>query len=159
MRRKTALERPKGSTEAHLILVKIYWFMFLHKTFDVSLNFLLAIWVDWWVQTDAFVDFRTKRVRSWRKCWLAATENVIYNQYVLFLCFEHKLVLPHIYAVAYGIGRDLHMFAGVVELCSFFVWISPQQQSEQLSFLWCIQRWIIYRGIKAFVLESSTVRQ
>lgn len=46
MRRKTALERPKGSTEAHLILVKIYRFMFLHKTFDVSLNFLLAIWVD-----------------------------------------------------------------------------------------------------------------
>lgn len=45
---------------------------------------------------------------------------MISDQYtVLFLCFEHKLVLPHVYAVAYGIGRDLHTFAGVVELCSF----------------------------------------
>lgn len=46
---------------------------------------------------------------------------MIYDQYdMLFLCFEHELALPHIYAVAYGIGRDLHTFAGVVELCSFF---------------------------------------
>lgn len=35
-----------------------------------------------------------------------------------------------------------------------FLWISPQPQSVQPSFLWCIQRWIIYGRIKAFVVES-----
>lgn len=46
---------------------------------------------------------------------------MIYNQYTMsFLCFESNLVLAYIYAVTYGIGRDLHAFAGVVELCFIF---------------------------------------
>lgn len=65
------------------------------------------------------------------------------------------LVLTYMSCIWYRV-RILHTFLGMVELCFIFVWISPQQQSEQLSFLWCIQRWIIYRGIKAFVLESET---
>lgn len=56
---------------------------------------------------------------------------MIYDQYdMLFLCFEHELALPHIYAVAYGIGRDLHTFAGVVELCSFFLYEFPLSNNQ-----------------------------
>lgn len=123
MRRKTALERPKGSTEAHLILVKIYWFMFLHKTFDVSLNFLLAIWVDWWVQTDAFVGFRTKKGRELKKMLASSYRkyDIRSIRHVIFVFWTRAGASSHtVYAVAYGIGRDLHTFAGVVELCSFF---------------------------------------
>lgn len=44
-----------------------------------------------------------------------------YTQYtLLFLCFGRNVVLTYIYAVAFGIGRDLHTFAGVVELCFIF---------------------------------------
>lgn len=53
-RRKAVLGGPKGSSEAHLILVKIYWFMFFQETVDVFLNFWAAIWTDWWKLTLVF---------------------------------------------------------------------------------------------------------
>lgn len=45
---REASEGPQGSSEADLILVKIYWFMFFQETVDVFLNFSAAIRTEWW---------------------------------------------------------------------------------------------------------------